>query len=432
MAQGFEATTAPAAPASSLRLGLGSFTAAERRVLVLLSVAALLGQYTRSIFGFALPQIQAGLGVGEGELGLLASLLRLGALPALAIGVVADRVGRRSALLAVIFGELAVTGLTALAPGVASFGALQLAAQLFATAQVLLAVVVLSEELAPERRGHGIGVLFTVQALGAGVAAVMLPLVDDLPGGWRGLYALAATPILPLLFLARSLPETHAFEAHRARSRTAGAAPLASLLRGSRGRLAAVCAVTLATALGGGAADLYSSKYLQQMHAWPLERITAMILVVGPLGLLGSLGLGALGDRVGRRPVTLLAGACLPVFALGFYNASGGWLPVLFAGTIFMQLGHEVLLAAYAAELFPTSQRATAGSVRAAVAAVGGVLGLAAESALYTATGSHWTAVSWLLAVVLVAPVVVALTFPETARRPLEDLAPEHPKEASR
>jgi hypothetical protein len=92
---------------------------------------------------------------------------------------------------------------------------------------------------------------------------------------------------------------------------------------------------------------------------------------------------------------------------------------------IFALMGSESVSAAFGAELFPTSHRSTAAGARAVIGTVGGALGLALESALYAAFGSHWTAVTALLATTLLVPLVVAVGFPETAGRSLEEIAPE-------
>ena len=59
------------------------------------------------------------------------------------------------------------------------------------------------------------------------------------------------------------------------------------------------------------------------------------------------------------------------------------------------------------------------------VATLASGLGLALESVLYQLTGSHWHAVSILLLIALGAPLVIALAFPETAGRSLEEISPE-------
>lgn len=65
-----------------------------------------------------------------------------------------------------------------------------------------------------------------------------------------------------------------------------------------------------------------------------------------------------------------------------------------------------------------------AGIYRSASTA-GGAPGRAVESLLYGWLGSHWSAVSVLLCLILLVPLAIRLGFPETARRTLEEIAPE-------
>ena len=87
--------------------------------------------------------------------------------------------------------------------------------------------------------------------------------------------------------------------------------------------------------------------------------------------------------------------------------------------------GLDVLFAALGSELFPTSYRSTASGVRAAVATLGGALGLWLEGSLFAVTGSHSEAITLMLAAVLVSPLLVALFLPESARLELEEISPE-------
>ncbi len=59
------------------------------------------------------------------------------------------------------------------------------------------------------------------------------------------------------------------------------------------------------------------------------------------------------------------------------------------------------------------------------MATLGGVLGLGVESALYLLVGSHWTAISYMVPLAFIAPIIVAAVFPETSGRALEEIAPE-------
>jgi hypothetical protein len=52
-------------------------------------------------------------------------------------------------------------------------------------------------------------------------------------------------------------------------------------------------------------------------------------------------------------------------------------------------------------------------------------VGLLLESLLYRVVASHWVAISALTILALLGALLVARCFPETAGRPLEDIAPE-------
>ena len=406
----------------------------QRLVLALVSIAGLFNQYDRSLFALALPQIQASLAIDESHVGFLGSIVRLGALPAFAVATVADRWGRRRTLLSTILAYTVLTGATAVVPDATAFVACQFFASGFSHAGVLLAVVVLAEELDPAHRGWGIGAFFAIQATGVGLAAGLLPLVDVAREGWRILYAVGLLPLLVIAWWWRRLPETRRFEAYRREMGGGGGllAPTVALARAYPVRFFAIAAVVFLFAFGGAAADFMGPKYLQQAHGWSPSRVTLLYLTGGAFGILGSVVGGHASDGRGRKPVTIVFGLAAGVLAIAFYNASGWLLPMAWVASIFALLGHDTLLGTFGAELFPTSHRATAGGARLLAATLGAALGLAAESVLYQLLGSHWTAISGLLVLLGLGPVVVALAFPETAGRSLEEIAPERarPREA--
>lgn len=406
--------------------GSPELTARQWRVLGLVSVASLFDQYDMSLFGMALPQIQTGLGIAEGDVGWLGSILRLGSLPAIFIALAADRIGRRRALLGTILAYTALTGATAFAPDARSYVALQFLARVFGTAEILLAVVVISEELGPATRGWGIGALFAIKSCGVGLAAGLLPLAARSPQGWRWLYLVGLAPLLLIAWLRRSLPETERFEARAPSTDTGLWQPLRRLVRDYPRRFAASAAIAVLYALGIAAADLMGAKYLQQEHGWSARQVSLLYLGGGVIAIAGAPIAGRLSDSFGRRPTAILAGVAVCAMFLAFYNGGGAWLVPLWIVTIFALIGNETLLSTYGAELFPTSHRSTAAGARLGLATLGGAVGLALESALYGLTGSHWSAISILLGAALLAPLLVWLTLPETAGRSLEEIAPEH------
>ena len=63
------------------------------------------------------------------------------------------------------------------------------------------------------------------------------------------------------------------------------------------------------------------------------------------------------------------------------------------------------------------------------VSTVGASLGLSILTLLYAATGSHSVSIPWLLLLTPISPVIL-LFVPETARRELEEIAPDQVRSA--
>jgi MFS family permease len=405
-------------------------TRRQWRVLGLVSLVTLFEQYDIALFSLALKQIQGELAIAEAQLGNLGAVVRLGALPAFLVALFADRVGRRRMLLVTIVGYTALTGATAFAPDARTFVALQFLARVFAVAEGMLAYVVVAEELDADVRGWGIGALGALAACGHGLALALFSAIDVLPFGWRALYLTGLGPLVWLAWMRRTLPETARFEAQasaaptRATLRSAGQ-PVAALLRMYPGRFAALAAVVFLLNFAENAAGFFGPKYFQEEHGWSPARFAALGFFGGALGIFGSAFAGRLSDRRGRRRIAIAFLLAHPLFVIAYYQLAGPVLPVLWIASVFAGIGGGVLLAAFGNEMFPTSYRSTAAGARVIVGTAGGVLGLAAESLLYAALGSHWNAICLLAACALAAPLIVFARFPETAGRRLEEISPE-------
>ena len=394
-----------------------------------LGVANLVDNYDGALLGMALPQIQAGLGVSEEAVGQLVAVVRLGVIPAVVLTVLADHVGRRLLLLGTIVAFTLFTFLTALVRSPAEFMTAQFVARAFIAAENMLAVVVIAEEFEARHRGWGIGMLGALGAFGYAVASIVFSLVAVLPFGWRALYVLGVVPLLLVAWFRRSLAETHRFTAQRAQRRGGGREavlrPLRNLVRMYPGRMLALGAALLPFAFVTETTMTFPSKYLQAVHGYSPGDVAAMYLTVGVLGLLGNVVAGVLGDRFGRKRVLVTCLLANGAAAALFYNLSGWVVPLLWgfmAMTVTMVL---VLFGALGSELFPTSYRSTASGVRAVIATLGAATGLWLEGIIYARLGSHAAAITAMLAVVPIAPLVVAICLPETANRELEEVSPE-------
>jgi putative MFS transporter len=393
-----------------------------------LGATYLVNSYDLGILNLALPQIQHSFTLSEEDVGKLAAVVRLGVLPALALSVLADRVGRRRLLLATIVGFTLCTFLTSFARSPFEFAVLQFFARTFVYAEEMLAIVVVTEELDARARGWGIGLMIAFGALGHGLSALAFSAVDLLPHGWRALYFAGALPMVLVAWFRRSLKETERFEVSVARrdprSRSY-AAPLFELLSRHPGRVAAMSAALVPVAFAGGTAIQFQSKFLQSAHGYSPGEVSALFLAGGPLAMTGGLLFGRASDRFGRRRVLSTAIVVNAMATIGFYNGTGLVLPPVWILTIFTQFGIDVLFSALGSELFATSQRSTASGVRSIVATLAIAGGLAVEGSLYVVFGGHGQAITAMAWFALASPLVLMLCLPETAGLELEEIAPD-------
>lgn len=410
-----------------IRRQFPAFTPRQHRVFWISTTAGFFDNYDGALLSLALRQIQHGLGIAEASLGAMLSAIRLGYLGSILIAPMADVLGRRRLLLYTIVGYTIFTTLSALAPGRASFVLAQTLARAFSGAEATISLVILAEEIDASVRGWAIGLQGALAITGYGLAAIVFGFITVVPYGWRGLYALAVLPLLLIVPLRRLLPESRRFEAEAGLGITARNAlePVLAVFRAYPARLTIVFAVWLLYAMGAAPGGVFGPKYLQEVHRWSPAAVSSLYVFGGAIGILGNIVAGRTSDRLGRRTMGVAFMLGGPVFEFMLYTIRGPLVSGFWIAWLFCDQSATTILNAYGAELFPTSQRAAAGSVLTVAKYGGGALGLLMESLLYNLAGGHWTAIRYLLTCWLAAAVVMFFSFPETAGRELEAIAPD-------
>ena len=407
-------------------------THGQWRMFTALAVASIFNQYDIAIHQFALPQIQASLAMNAAEMSSMVAIIKLGALPAFLLMVLADRWGRSRILLLTIVAYTILTLATAFVQSIALFTLVQFLARLFITAEILLAAVVIAEEFPDGARGWGIGAFMALASYGYAFAAILFALIDLLPFGWRSLYVVGIGPLLLIIRLRQALPETRRFRQQQASSsyvevEARGAIhlrPLRQLVRAYPKRFILLGLVALLVNFGGEAAGFYDPSFLQTARGWQPWQITVLTIGAGVVAVFGSTLAGQLGDRFERKWLGGLFIVASMVTIILFYNAAGPLLPVFWGLMLLAFRGMSVTLATLGAELFPTSYRSTASGAQSLLANGGVILAFVAHSALTQLVGSPWVAV-WLLSLtLLLAPLLLAF-LPNTKGRSLEEIAPE-------
>ncbi len=406
---------------------------AQIKVLVLVCCAWLVAGYDIALMGFVLVPVAKDFGVELGNEAEIVMWARIGVLLAFPLAMLADRFGRRAILMVTIIGSAVTTLATAFAQNETQFIALQGAVRMFGYAQDMISIVVIAEEIDDRARGWALGLLAASAAVGAGTSGLVFAGIEYLPYGWRALYVIGAVPIFIIAYFWRSMPETRRFKELKAQA--ANPAPdhkvqsawarFRSLTTTHGKRFFALLAVTAPLAFGITSASVLMQTFLQADLGQSPGTVTIIFVGGGLFGLVGNFVAGRLSDRIGRKPVFLVASIgytlTMAILYLGSHNLY--LVAVMWAFGVFAFFAMEVVMGAWSAELFPTEQRSTASGARLATNIIFGGLALLTVTFLYGPLGGHAMAIAVLLPVTLIATVIAWLTIPETAGKTLEEIA---------
>jgi MFS transporter, MHS family, alpha-ketoglutarate permease len=292
-------------------------------------------------------------------------------------GFLADRYGRRGALMTSVllmcFGSLMI----AVMPTYASIGVA--APLLLGLARIIQGISLggeygtsatyLSEVADPKRRGFYSSFQY-VTLIGGQLSAILVLLIlqklflteaEIKEWGWRIPFAIGALLAIVAAVMRSNLPETEAFE--EAKQKTATTNSLKALLAHPREVL-----LVIGLTLGGTCAFYTFTVYMQPFLKLSvgLDADTTTLVVAGSLIFAMVLQpiYGFISDHIGRRPVLTWFGVCGLVFTYALLSgiqatksAFAAWCLICFAWIIVA--GYTSINAIVKAELFPTRIRAT-------------------------------------------------------------------------
>jgi MHS family alpha-ketoglutarate permease-like MFS transporter len=296
------------------------------------------------------------------------------------LGAYADRHGRRAALLLSV--QLMAGGslLIAATPGYARIG-------LAAPALLLLARLVqgisvggeygtsatyLSEMAGARHRGFWSSFQY-LTLMGGQVLALLVQLglqqfltpAEMSEWGWRVPFVIGAAAALGALYLRTHMAETAAFEQQRdapTTSRPSFMSQVNVLLQYPRAVLTVV-GLTLGGTLAFYTFTTYAQKFLVNTVGFSKEQATLISFAVLAAALVFQPLMGAISDRVGRRPVLLFFGigatlGTVPLLRLLSQTHDAGVAAGLLIAALFVVSGYTSINAVVKAELFPTEIRA--------------------------------------------------------------------------
>ena len=361
------------------------------------------------------------------------------------MGLWADRHGRKSALMASVTLMCAGSLLIALTPGYASIGIA--APVLLIVARLLQGLSVggeygtsatyLSEMATREHRGFWSSFQYVTLILGQLLAlAVLIALQwtlspDQLDQwGWRIPFLIGALCAVTTLYLRRSMAETEAFvRSHE------GPRPARSSLRVLLDHPRAIL-IVIGLTLGGTVAFYTYTTYMLKflVNSVGMSRPTASLVSASTLILYMLLQplVGALSDRIGRRPILIAFGVLgttltVPILSqLGAVSTPQQAFALIMLALLIVS-GYTAINAVVKAELFPVEIRALGvGLPYALTVSIFG--GTAEYVALWFKSIGHEQGFYWYVTGCIAISLLVYLAMPDTRRVSLIDRDPERPR----
>jgi SHS family lactate transporter-like MFS transporter len=272
-------------------------------------------------------------------------------------GRIADRYGRRPALMASVLLYSAMELATAFAPSLAVFLMLRALYGIAMGGEWGVGASLAFETVPTRSRGFVSGLLQAGYPCGYLLAAVVYgALFPSI--GWRGMFIVgAAAPVLLVLFIFTKVPESRTWAAGRREPSSRG---LLTALRGHW--LLALYAVMLMTCFNffsHGTQDLYP-RLLQAQRGFSTGT-TAWIAVVYNIGAMcGGVVFGSLSSRLGRRrSIALAAALSLAVLPFWTYSSTPVTLAIAAFAMQFMVQGAWGVVPVHLNELSPQGIRGT-------------------------------------------------------------------------
>ena len=342
-----------------------------RKALVAASLGWMLDAFDVMLYALILTAVIQDLGLTREMGGLMASLtLGASAVGGLLFGVLADKLGRTRALNLSILLYSVFTFACGFAQNVWQFAIFRIFLGLGMGGEWASGATLVSETWPEKHRGKALGIMQSCWAIGYGLAAIVVAIV--LPRfGWRAVFFVGIIPAIFTLWIRRSVKEPEMWLAARS-AEAAGAnaqAPGAKADRKDRFPLKLAILLTLmnaATMFAWWGLNLWVPSYLSlptaQGGVGLSTETMAFFVVAMQVGMwFGYVTFGFVSDAFGRRPtyITYLLLASLLVY---LYGSTRNPMVLLVLGPFvaFFGTGYFSGFGAVAAEIFPTSIRATA------------------------------------------------------------------------
>ncbi len=411
-----DSISAPAALAGAGDTGMFAWWRAAdgraRHAFVAASLGWMLDSFDVMLYSLVLasliqdPTLQLSTAVA-GQLGALTLLSA--AAGGVVFGVLADRIGRKQALMAAVLIYSVFTAACGLVQNVAQLAICRILLGFGMGGEWATGVALVSETFPARHRGKALAFVQSSWAIGYGLAALVNLIVMPV-WGWRGVFFVGVLPALFTLWIRRKVEEPELWR----RTPDAARGRISELFTPARARVTVFIILMNACCLfGWWGLNLWVPAYLNL----PAERggvgltssAMSWFVIAMQVGMwFGYVSFGYIADAIGRKRAyvgfVLMASLLLPLYG---YLREPLYLLLLGPFVAFFGTGYYSGFGAVIAELYPTSVRATAagvgynvGRIASAVApfVVGSMAGTQGFGVAFAITGAAFflAALAWL------------------------------------
>ena len=337
-----------------------------RRSLVAASFGWMLDSFDVMLYAMVLAALMSDMSMAKATAGLLGSLtLIASAVGGLVFGVIADRFGRRRALMGSILIYSVFTAACGFASSVVMLAVFRIFLGLGMGGEWASGAALVSETWPAEHRGKALGIVQSSWAIGyaaaAAVAALVLPV-----WGWRGVFFVGVIPAFFTLWIQKRVREPEIWKAGRAAAPSVRSG-FGEIFGKKRLRLTLfVTAMNACTMFAWWGFNLWLPAYLSmppdQGGIGLSPRTMSGLVIFMQAGMwLGYITFGFISDKLGRK--RSYVGFLLAASAfMALYSQTRQPLVLLVLGPFvaFFGTGYFTGFGALTAEIYPTAVRATA------------------------------------------------------------------------
>ncbi|MGO4900359.1 MFS transporter [Bacillus sp. GM2] len=348
----------------------------ERRLLGIAGLGWLFDAMEVGILSFIIAALHAEWKLTPQEMSWIGSVNSIGmAVGAFVFGLLADRVGRKYVFMITLLFFSIGSGLSALTTTLWAFLVLRFFVGMGLGGELPVASTLVSETVAPERRGRVVVLLESFWAFGWLAAALISYFI--IPAyGWQIALLITAIPAIYALYLRIALPDSPKYEKLAQERKPTVAENVKNVWSRKYARPTAMLWIVWFCVVFSYYGMFLWLPSVMVMKGFSMIQSFEYVLIMTLAQLPGYFSAAWLIEKAGRKMV-------LTVYLLGtavsaYFFGSAESLALLLASGMFLSffnLGAWGALYAYTPEQYPTSIRGTGAGMAAGFGRIGGILG---------------------------------------------------------